>query len=81
VAECKRLKQIAGAFLLLWDPGLIASIFALYAYIRLYLDSEIDPNTTINLAHLTTHFSWLEPYLAKRSTIASRKSHFDLQER
>lgn len=77
VTECKRLKQIAGVFLLLWDPGLNASMFALYAYTRLYLDSEIDPNTVINLAQLTTHFSWLEPYLTKRSTIASRKSHFD----
>jgi hypothetical protein len=43
-----------------------------------YLDSEIDPDTVIDLAQSTTHFSWLKFYLAKQSTIASRMFHFFL---
>ena len=50
------------------------SVFALYAH-ALYLDSEIGANTVIDLAQSTTHFSWLKSYLAKQSTVASRKSH------
>jgi phosphatidylinositol-bisphosphatase len=73
VADYKRLKQIAGTL-----PGSNASIFASYPDACLYLDSEIDSSTVINLAQSTTHFRWLKPYLAKQSTIASRKSHFDL---
>jgi hypothetical protein len=74
VAECKRLKQIIGAFLLYWDRILSMSKFASYAH-TLYLDSEIDANTVIDLAQTTTHFSWLKFYLAEQSTIASRKSY------
>ncbi|KAF8800774.1 hypothetical protein BYT27DRAFT_7216782 [Phlegmacium glaucopus] len=37
-------------------------------------ESEIDANTATNLTQSTTHFSWLKPYLAKRSTIASLPS-------
>ncbi|KDR77003.1 hypothetical protein GALMADRAFT_246188 [Galerina marginata CBS 339.88] len=33
--------------------------------------SEVDVNTTINIASSTTHFSWLKPYFAKRTTIAT----------
>ena len=46
--------------------------------LTLYLDSEIAADTVIDLAQSTTYFSWLKSYLAKQSTIASRKSHFDL---
>lgn len=79
MAECKRLKKIAGAFFLQLDPGLNTFMFASYAYTA--LDSEIDANTVTNLAQSTAHFSWLNPYLEKSSTIASRASDSDLQKR
>ncbi|KAF8816327.1 DNase I-like protein [Phlegmacium glaucopus] len=38
------------------------------------VDLEIGADTVIDLAQSTTHFSWLKPYLAKGSTIASLAS-------
>ncbi|KAF8152980.1 DNase I-like protein [Crassisporium funariophilum] len=38
---------------------------------RLKEVTDVDANAVINLAQSTTHFSWLKPYFAKRTTIAA----------
>jgi len=34
---------------------------------------DVEANAVVNLAQSTTHFSWLKAYIAKRTTISSRK--------